>query len=145
MSLPQIITCQPESWKRNRSITIAMEYGSSPEAQIKIINGRAVINPIAGTFKRTGNDEEDRQQAQKLFADVKENSEHVMLVDLGRNDVRMVSKGGSVKVDDFMTVVKYSHVQHIESTVSGTLRDECDQHGAKGKEIGYKIDKDNAF
>jgi anthranilate synthase component 1 len=65
-----------------------------------------------------------------MLSDKKERAEHVMLVDLGRNDVRMVSKGGTVKVDDLMSVVKYSHLQHIESTVSGELRDECDQFDA---------------
>jgi anthranilate synthase component 1 len=65
-----------------------------------------------------------------MLNDEKERAEHVMLVDLGRNDVRMVCASGTVKVDDFMSVLKYSHLQHIESTVSGQLRKECDQFDA---------------
>ena len=94
-------------------------FGSSPEAQIKVIDGRAVINPIAGTFKRTGNDEEDRIQAEKLFADVKENSEHVMLVDLARNDLSRY--GTDINVDTYRDIQFYSHVIHMVSTVSGKL------------------------
>jgi len=94
-------------------------FGSSPEAQIKIENGRATINPIAGTFKRTGNDEEDRKQAEKLFADVKENSEHVMLVDLARNDLSR--HGTDINVDTYRDIQFYSHVIHMVSTVSGKL------------------------
>ena len=96
-------------------------FGSSPEAQIKIINGRAIINPIAGTFKRTGKDEEDRIQAEKLFADVKENSEHVMLVDLARNDLSR--HGTDINVDTYRDIQFYSHVIHMVSTVSGKLYD----------------------
>lgn len=94
-------------------------FGSSPEAQIKIENGKAIINPIAGTFKRTGNDEEDRIQAEKLFADVKENSEHVMLVDLARNDLSR--HGTDINVDTYRDIQFYSHVIHMVSTVSGEL------------------------
>jgi anthranilate synthase component 1 len=65
-----------------------------------------------------------------MLEDEKERAEHVMLVDLGRNDVRSVSKAGSILVEDFMSVLRYSHVQHIETTVRGTLRDECDQFDA---------------
>jgi anthranilate synthase component I len=96
-------------------------FGSSPEAQIKIENGRATINPIAGTFKRTGNDEEDRIQAQKLFADVKENSEHVMLVDLARNDLSR--HGTDINVETYRDIQFYSHVIHMVSTVSGKVHD----------------------
>ena len=94
-------------------------FGSSPEAQLKIQGGKAYINPIAGTFKRTGDDEKDEQLAQKLANDTKENSEHIMLVDLARNDLsRHATK---VKVDNYREVQFYSHVLHMVSTVSGQL------------------------
>jgi len=94
-------------------------FGSSPEAQITINKGVASINPIAGTFKRTGNDIADQELAEKLSADPKENAEHVMLVDLARNDLsRNASK---VHVEIFREVQFYSHVIHLVSKVSGNL------------------------
>jgi len=94
-------------------------FGSSPEAQLKIQNRKAYINPIAGTFKRTGNDEKDKQLAHKLANDPKENAEHVMLVDLARNDLsRHASR---VKVENYREIQYYSHVLHMVSTVSGEL------------------------
>jgi len=104
--------------------------GASPETLLSIHDRKVIINPIAGTCPRGKTREEDEDFAKEMLGSEKERAEHVMLVDLGRNDVRMVSQGGTVKVDDFMSVLKYSHVQHIESTVSGTLRDECDQFDA---------------
>ena len=104
--------------------------GASPETLLSVHNRKVITNPIAGTCPRGKTAEEDEKYATEMLNDKKERAEHVMLVDLGRNDVRMVSKGGTVKVDDFMSVLKYSHVQHIESTVSGMLRDECDQFDA---------------
>ena len=104
--------------------------GASPETLLSVHERRAIINPIAGTCPRGKTAKEDEMFAKEMLGSEKERAEHVMLVDLGRNDVRMVSKGGTVKVDDFMSVLKYSHVQHIESTVSGVLRDECDQFDA---------------
>ncbi|WP_319508682.1 anthranilate synthase component I [uncultured Methanolobus sp.] len=104
--------------------------GASPETLMTVFDRKVISNPIAGTCPRGKDDEEDKVLAEKMLSDEKERAEHVMLVDLGRNDVRMVSKGGTVKVDDLMSVVKYSHLQHIESTVSGELRDECDQFDA---------------
>ena len=104
--------------------------GASPETLLSVHKRKVIINPIAGTCPRGKTPKEDEEFAKEMLASEKERAEHVMLVDLGRNDVRMVSKGGSVKVDDFMSVLKYSHVQHIESTVSGMLRDECDQFDA---------------
>jgi len=100
--------------------------GSSPETLVSVHDGRVTTNPIAGTCPRGETPVEDRRLAGKMLSDEKELAEHVMLVDLGRNDVRRVGKGGSVEVDDFMSVVQYSHVQHIESTVSAELRDEHD-------------------
>ncbi len=96
-------------------------FGSSPEAQLKIENGRAIINPIAGTFKRTGDDKKDNELAKKLCADPKENAEHVMLVDLARNDLSRHSN--HVKVESYREVQFYSHVIHLVSKVSGKLID----------------------
>lgn len=94
-------------------------FGSSPETQIEVRDGKAYINPIAGTFKRTGNDEEDRELARKLADDEKENAEHIMLVDLARNDLsRTTSK---VTVEKYREIQFYSHVIHMVSKVSGTL------------------------
>ncbi|MDF1556788.1 MAG: anthranilate synthase component I [ANME-2 cluster archaeon] len=104
--------------------------GASPETLMTVHNGKVITNPIAGTCPRGATPEEDEQLAQTMLSDEKERAEHVMLVDLGRNDVRMVSRPGTVKVEDFMSALKYSHVQHIESTVTGLLRDECDQFDA---------------
>lgn len=94
-------------------------FGSSPEAQIQIKNGEAHIYPIAGTFKRTGNDAEDAALAEKLAKDEKENAEHVMLVDLARNDLSR--SAGQVQVEVFKEVQYYSHVIHLVSKVSGKL------------------------
>ena len=104
--------------------------GASPETLFTVHNRKLITNPIAGTCPRGETDAEDAELAEKLLSDEKEQAEHVMLVDLGRNDVRMVSKPGSVKVEDFMTVRKYSHLQHIESTVTGMLRDDSDAFDA---------------
>ncbi len=104
--------------------------GASPETLLSVHKRKVIINPIAGTCPRGKNARQDEELAKEMLGSEKERAEHVMLVDLGRNDVRMVSKGGTVKVDDFMSVLKYSHVQHIESTVSGMLRDECDAFDA---------------
>ncbi|AKB32300.1 Anthranilate synthase, aminase component [Methanosarcina siciliae HI350] len=104
--------------------------GASPETLLTVHKRTVIINPIAGTCPRGKSEAEDEALASHMLNDEKERAEHVMLVDLGRNDVRMVSESGSVKVSGFMEVLKYSHVQHIESTVSGTLRPECDQFDA---------------
>ena len=94
-------------------------FGSSPEAQIVIKNDKATIYPIAGTFKRTGDDGYDKKQAEKLSNDVKENSEHVMLVDLARNDLSKISK--NVEVERFKDIQFYSHVIHLVSKVTGDI------------------------
>ncbi|MCZ7396683.1 MAG: anthranilate synthase component I [Candidatus Methanoperedens sp.] len=104
--------------------------GASPETLLSVHKRKVIINPIAGSCPRGETAQQDEAYAKEMLGSEKERAEHVMLVDLGRNDVRIVSKGGSVKVDDFMSVLKYSHIQHIESTVSGELRDECDQFDA---------------
>lgn len=100
--------------------------GASPETLLTVHNQKLITNPIAGTTPRGADEAEDAKLAELMMHDEKERAEHTMLVDLGRNDCRIVSKAGTVKVTDFMSVVKYSHVQHIESTVVGDLRDECD-------------------
>ncbi|MCD6202520.1 MAG: anthranilate synthase component I family protein [Bacteroidales bacterium] len=94
-------------------------FGSSPETHLKIINRRAYINPIAGTFKRTGNDEEDKRIASELTQDEKENAEHTMLVDLARNDLSRY--GSDIRVEKFQEIQFYSHVIHMVSTVSARL------------------------
>lgn len=94
-------------------------FGSSPEAQLKIKGDKVIINPIAGTFKRSGNDEKDKVEAERLSKDPKENSEHVMLVDLARNDLSRY--GNDVKVEKFREIQFYSHVIHMVSTVSANL------------------------
>ena len=95
-------------------------FGSSPEAQLVVEEGKAEIHPIAGTFKRTGNDEEDRASAQRLAADPKENSEHVMLVDLARNDLSR--NGTDVVVEKNREIQFFSHVIHLVSKVTGYLK-----------------------
>ena len=97
-------------------------FGSSPEAQIIVQDHQAEIHPIAGTFKRTGNDEQDAILAKELALDKKENSEHVMLVDLARNDLSR--NGYDVTVDTYREVQFFSHVIHLVSKVTGTLKKE---------------------
>ncbi len=93
--------------------------GSSPEAQLQVGNGKAHIYPIAGTFRRSGNDQEDAALAEKLAADEKENAEHIMLVDLARND--MSRNADHVHVEVFKEIQFYSHVIHLVSKVTGTI------------------------
>ncbi|WEO98008.1 anthranilate synthase component I [Streptomyces sp. FXJ1.172] len=95
--------------------------GSSPEALVKVEDGRAMVHPIAGTRPRGATPQEDQALAEELMADPKERAEHLMLVDLGRNDLGRVCEPGSVEVVDFMSVERYSHVMHIVSTVTGTV------------------------
>jgi anthranilate synthase component I len=95
-------------------------FGSSPESQLIIQNGKAIVHPIAGTFKRSGDDETDHQLAEKLLNDAKENAEHVMLVDLARNDLSR--KCDQVHVSSFRKVNYYSHVIHLVSEVTGDVR-----------------------
>ncbi|TSB14505.1 anthranilate synthase component I [Streptomyces sp. NBC_01525] len=95
--------------------------GSSPEALVKVEDGRAMVHPIAGTRPRGAGVQEDQALADELLADPKERAEHLMLVDLGRNDLGRVCEPGSVEVVDFMSVERYSHVMHLVSTVTGTV------------------------
>jgi anthranilate synthase component 1 len=97
--------------------------GASPEPLVTVSGRTVSTRPIAGTRPRGANPEQDEEIAESLLADPKERAEHVMLVDLGRNDIGRVSEYGSVKVDDFMVVENYSHVMHIVSKVTGRLRE----------------------
>ncbi len=97
--------------------------GSSPELLVRVANGRVTVRPIAGTRPRGLTPEEDQRLAAELLVDEKERAEHVMLVDLGRNDVGRIAKYGSVEVTDLMVVERYSHVFHIVSQVEGALPD----------------------
>ena len=96
-------------------------FGSSPEAQLKVKNNTAIVHPIAGTFRRSGNETTDEQLANKLLNDKKENAEHVMLVDLARNDLSRVCS--NVKVSRFCEVQYFSHVIHLVSEVKGEVAD----------------------
>ncbi|HUE71810.1 MAG TPA: anthranilate synthase component I [Pirellulaceae bacterium] len=104
--------------------------GSSPEIMCRVVDGKVTVRPLAGTRRRGATEEEDRRLAEELLADPKERAEHVMLVDLGRNDVGRVAKFGSVQLSDVMVIERYSHVMHITSNVTGTLRDNCDAFDA---------------
>lgn len=100
--------------------------GSSPEMLVRCENGLVETRPIAGTRPRGRSSQEDESLVRELLADPKERAEHVMLVDLGRNDLGRVCREGSVRVSDLMSVEKYSHVMHIVSNVQGRLRDDQD-------------------
>ncbi|RCH69634.1 anthranilate synthase component I [Streptomyces sp. SDr-06] len=95
--------------------------GSSPEALVKVEDGRAMLHPIAGTRPRGATPQRDQALADELLGDPKERAEHLMLVDLGRNDLGRVCEPGSVEVVDFMSIERYSHVMHIVSTVTGRV------------------------
>ncbi|HEU23750.1 MAG: anthranilate synthase component I [Mesoaciditoga sp.] len=96
--------------------------GSSPESLVSVFNGRVMTNPIAGTRPRGKDENEDKNLSVELLRDEKERAEHLMLVDLGRNDIGKISEFGSVKVERFMEIEMYSHVMHIVSTISGKLK-----------------------
>lgn len=100
--------------------------GSSPEIMVSVIDGRVRVRPIAGTRRRGATAEEDAGQERDLLADPKERAEHIMLVDLGRNDCGRVCEPGSVQVTDLMTIERYSHVMHIVSSVEGRLKEGAD-------------------
>jgi anthranilate synthase component 1 len=103
---------------RGREVTIV---GSSPEPMVQVLGGTVISRPIAGTRKRGTTDEHDRRLAAELIEHPKERAEHVMLVDLARNDVGRVARFGTVHVDELMTLERYSHVMHLTSQVSGAL------------------------
>jgi len=109
-----------------------MEYedfsivGSSPEVMVRLQEGKLLLRPIAGTRKRGDTKERDRELEEELLADPKECAEHLMLIDLGRNDVSRVAKTGTVKVEDMMHIERYSHVMHIVTDVVAEIRDDKD-------------------
>jgi anthranilate synthase component 1 len=105
---------------RHPELTIV---GSSPEPMVQLLDRKVISRPIAGTRRRGRSDEHDRRMAAELSEHPKERAEHVMLVDLARNDVGRVARFGSVHVDELMTLERYSHVMHLTSQVSGDLRD----------------------
>ena len=97
--------------------------GSSPEIMVRCVEGAVTVRPLAGTRPRGRTPEEDETLAASLLADPKERAEHVMLIDLGRNDVGRVARIGSVTLSDVMSIERYSHVMHLTSNVTGTLAD----------------------
>ncbi len=110
--------------KKPKATTTLELAGSSPELLVRVHQGKVEYRPIAGTRPRGASEAEDEAMADEMLHDEKERAEHVMLVDLGRNDVGRVSEFGSVKVDRLMFVERYSHVMHIVSTIEGRLRPE---------------------
>jgi anthranilate synthase component I len=104
--------------------------GSSPEVLVTVHGGEVILRPIAGTRPRGANEEEDEALERDLLADPKERAEHIMLVDLGRNDCGRVSAPGSVRVNHLMVIERYSHVMHIVSDVRGRLKPDCDGYDA---------------
>jgi len=104
--------------------------GSSPEVMVRVVDGLVTVRPLAGTRKRGRDEHEDRLLAEELLADPKERAEHVMLVDLGRNDVGRVARFGSVELTDVMVIERYSHVMHITSNVTGRLAEGKDAFDA---------------
>ena len=100
--------------------------GSSPEVMSRVMDRVATVRPLAGTRPRGKSQDEDERLAKELLEDPKERAEHVMLVDLGRNDIGRVAKFGTVRLSDLMVVEQYSHVMHISSNVTGVLRDDLD-------------------
>lgn len=103
---------------RSPSVTLV---GSSPEVLVRVVGRQATTRPLAGTRPRGKTEEEDRRLAEELAADPKERAEHIMLVDLGRNDLGRVCKYGTIRLTDVMTVERYSHVMHLTSNVTGEL------------------------
>jgi anthranilate synthase component 1 len=104
--------------------------GSSPEIMCRVVDNEMTVRPLAGTRPRGKTPKEDLALEKELLADEKERAEHVMLVDLGRNDVGRVARYGSIEIPDVMVVERYSHVMHISSTVTGQLQDDCDAFDA---------------
>lgn len=104
--------------------------GSSPEIMCRAVDGKITVRPLAGTRRRGATEDEDQRLAAELLADAKERAEHVMLVDLGRNDVGRVARYGSVELSDVMVIERYSHVMHITSNVTGQLQEGRDAFDA---------------
>jgi anthranilate synthase component 1 len=117
------LSSKPGRSKKKEAQTLELA-GSSPELLVRVHQGKVEYRPIAGTSPRGATEAEDNELADKMIHDEKERAEHVMLVDLGRNDVGRVSQFGSVKVDKLMFIERYSHVMHIVSAIEGKLRPE---------------------
>jgi anthranilate synthase component 1 len=114
-------TINPSPYMFYLQLEGATLVGASPEVMVKVENGRITLRPIAGTYARGRSSAEDEELARRLLEDPKERAEHIMLVDLGRNDVGRVARFNTVTLDEVMVVEKYSHVMHITSSVSGEL------------------------
>jgi anthranilate synthase component I len=119
-------TVNPSPYMHFLSMNGKYIIGASPELMVRVVDGIAQVRPIAGTRPRGATYEQDMAMEKELLSDTKERAEHVMLVDLGRNDLGRVCEMGTVKVDDMMIVERYSHVMHIVSGVSGKLKKDCD-------------------
>jgi anthranilate synthase component 1 len=100
--------------------------GSSPETMVRLENEIATLRPIAGTRPRGATEQEDRALADELLNDEKERAEHVMLIDLGRNDLGRIAEAGTVQVTDTMVIERYSHVMHLVSNITCDLKQDCD-------------------
>ena len=103
---------------------ICQVVGASPEILVRLQGDKVTLRPIAGTRRRGSNDIEDEENAKDLLSDPKELAEHLMLIDLGRNDVGKISEMGTVKVSEKMVIEKYSHVMHIVSNVEGSKKED---------------------
>ena len=104
--------------------------GASPELLVQVVDGKVAVHPIAGTRRRGMNEAEDLELEEELRTDEKERAEHIMLLDLGRNDVGRVSKPGTVEVTQILDIERYSHVIHLVSHVTGQLQDEYSNYDA---------------
>jgi anthranilate synthase component I len=126
----QLRTVNPSPYLFYLKLDRDVVLGSSPEMLVKIDGRQAEYRPIAGTRHRGATEEDDRRMGDELLADEKERAEHIMLVDLGRNDLGRVCEYGSVRVKDLMILERYSHVIHIVSVIMGRLREGCDEFDA---------------
>ena len=121
-----IRTLNPSPYMYFLELDICSVVGASPEILVRLEDGQITLRPIAGTRKRGNNPEEDAENMEELLNDPKEIAEHLMLIDLGRNDVGRVAKFGSVEVTEKMVIEKYSHVMHIVSNVVGEIKEDFD-------------------
>ncbi len=122
----QLRTVNPSPYMFYLKLDLDIVLGSSPEMLVKVDGRRAEYRPIAGTHPRGASEEEDQEIGRRLLADEKERAEHIMLVDLGRNDLGRVCEFSSIEVKDLMILERYSHVIHIVSRIVGRLRADCD-------------------
>ncbi len=118
-------TINPSPYMFYLDLETEIVVGASPEVMVKVEGREVCVRPIAGTIRRGATPDEDRELVEKMLADPKEQAEHIMLLDLGRNDIGRVAEVGSVRVAEQMTIEKYSHVNHIVSHVVGQLREDA--------------------